>query len=534
MSLQTYSHISQIPKNWDLIVIGGGITGAGVLSQGAGLGLRCLLLEQMDYSWGTSSRSAKLVHGGLRYLKQGKLFITWASVKERERLLRDGPGLIEEIGILIPVYKGRRPGFYSVSAGLTIYDLISGKKQRTRFTRNDFIEHAPHIKRNNLDGGFRFVDAQVDDSRLTIRLIEEAVANGCVALNYTRVEEIKRCALGKVVGVTAVDVDDGTSVELNADTVINATGAWAEKIDPHPNRKKKLRPLRGSHLVFPSDTLTLDDTISFNHPRDNRPLYICPWEGALIYGTTDVDHQDSLLTEPAITKHEIEYLMEALDEYFPQIQFTQDTCLSTFAGIRPVLGKGGKDPSKESRDYEVWDNKGLITVTGGKLTTFRRLAWKALSIAFPYMKKTLQVKWGEPTFRAPHDITLAHKDLLESTWIRLTGRYGSGAKTLVDMANSSDLDVIPGSKTIWAELPYIARHEQVRHLSDLLLRRVRIGLLLPKGGERYLPKIKGLCLGALGWTDERWNLEKTDYLRVWRHAHSDLNHDRDLIDEVHQ
>lgn len=528
MSLYTYSHISQIPKDWDLIVIGGGITGAGVLSQGARLGLKCLLIEQMDYSWGTSSRSAKLVHGGLRYLKQGKFRMTWASVKERERLIRDGPGLIERIGILVPVYKGRSPGYYSISAGLTIYDLIAGKKQHGYFKKDDFIELARDIKRNDLIGGFRFVDAQVDDSRLTIRLIKEAGANGSVSVNYTRAEEIKRDRQGRVVGLTAVDVDDGASVELGAKCIINATGAWAEKIDPYPNKNKKLRPLRGSHFVFSGAALNIQDTISFNHPRDNRPLYICPWEGALIYGTTDVDHEQDLLSEPAITKEETEYLMEALDEYFPQIKPLDTICVSTFAGIRPILSKGGEDPSKESRDYEVWDNNGLVTVTGGKLTTFRVLAWKALSIAAPYMGKPLRIKRDEPTFRESYRKTSSNLDIPDPTWLRLTGRYGAEAETIVDRANSGDLDNIPGAKSLWAELPYIAKREQVRHLTDLLLRRVRIGLLLPKGGLEYLPKIKSLCLGPLGWTEEKWVSEENNYLEVWKHAHSDLKNNMDL------
>jgi len=511
--------MEDIGKDWDLIVIGGGITGAGVLWEATRLGLRTLLVEQQDFAWGTSSRSAKLVHGGLRYLKEGRIWLTWESVKDRERLLREAPGLVEPLEFLMPLYKGSGPGKMAMKTGLVVYDLMAGKRRHRFLSADEVASSMPQIRRNGLRGGFRFTDAQVDDARLVLRIIREAVRSGASAMNYTSVVELNRDARGRVVGVTLEDAEIRRTREIAARAVINATGAWAERLHRSPEPGKHLRPLRGSHLVFPRSVLPVDRAIALIHPADRRPVYVLPWEGAVLFGTTDLDHGKDLSLEPSISQDEVSYLMECLTAFFPSLGISPADCLSTFAGIRAVLSAGKAAASQESREHVVWVENGLVTVTGGKLTTFYRLAADALAAAMPFLTGVASRAQSKPLFSRPTEPADPATALPEDLRIRLFGRYGMDALDLLKMAHPEDLNAISHSHTVWAELPFAARFEQVRHLSDLLLRRVRIGLLIPRGGEDLMERIRTLCEPWLPWDTDRWNEEISDYLRIWKQAY---------------
>ncbi len=512
--------LKDLDDKWDLIIVGGGITGAGILREAARMDLRVLLVEQKDFAWGTSSRSSKLVHGGLRYLKEGRIKLTWASVQERERLLKEAPGLVETLAFLVPVYGDQSPGKWMLEAGLSIYDLLAREKQHKYYSEAEFCSLEPHITREGLIGGFRFLDAQVDDARLVQRVLNEAVGDGAFAINYTTLVEISRNRRGAVSGVTVQDTETHESRFLSTHAIINATGAWAEKLHPSPDPKRHIRPLRGGHLFFPFHVLPLEQAVSFAHPRDNRPMFALPWEGAILVGTTDVDHTTDLSIEPCISKQEVEYIMEGLHTLFPSLDISLNDCISSIAGVRPVLSEGKLEPSKETREHVVWENDGLVTVTGGKLTTFRRLAWDALKAIKPYLPMPKLYGESEPVFSPVPDKPYEKNGVSDQVWRRLYGRYGEGARELVEMSAPKDLESIPGTYTLWAELPFVARHEQVRHLSDLLLRRVRIGLLTSRGGEEYLGRIQKLCRPELGWKKKHWKEETDMYLRLWNHAHA--------------
>jgi len=241
----------------------------------------------------------------------------------------------------------------------------------------------------------------------------------------------------------------------------------------------------------------------------------------VLVGTTDVDHREDIQKEPSITEEEISYLLEAIQLFFPSLDVSVDNCISTFAGIRPVLSEGILSPSEESRDYVVWKDKGLVTVTGGKLTTFRKMAWDTLKAAKSFLPPVRFIGRSDPVF-SPVPDTIPEEDfgLSAETWRRLYGRYGEAANELVKTAAIDDLTLIPGTFTLWAELPFTARHEQVKHLSDLLLRRVRIGLLTPMGGKEYIKRVQKLCESSLPWDRKRWKQEIRDYLDLWRQAYS--------------
>jgi glycerol-3-phosphate dehydrogenase len=501
-------------KEWDLLVIGGGITGAGILLEAARRGLKALLVERRDFAWGTSSRSSKLVHGGLRYLKDGHLHLTRESVRERESLLRDAPGLVEPQGFAFAHYEGQR-GRRSFLAGLAVYDLLAGRRERHWLTKEAFLERAPNVAHANLAGGIVYTDAKTDDARLVLRVLGEAMAHGAAALNYVGARSLLRDG-GRVLGALLQDDIGGATYELRARVTVDATGAWSGALH---GKGPRLRPLRGSHLILPAWRLPLSQAVSLMHPQDGRPVFAYPWEGTTLVGTTDLDHAQPMEQEARITRAELDYLLAALQAQFPQLGIVEDDVLSTFAGVRPVIAGGHADASREAREHSVWSEDGLVAVAGGKLTTFRAIALDALK----------QVRAQLPDWRdelrpcrvfAPAPAAW-HGRLPGGLLRRLQGRHGAAAGALLAAALDGEYETIPGAETAWAELRWAARAEAVQRLDDLLLRRTRLGLQLKEGGRALMPRIRAVCQPELGWNDARWEQEERDYAALW-HAHYGL------------
>ncbi len=497
---------------WDMIIIGGGITGAGILREATRLGLHVLLVEQHDFAWGTSSRSSKLVHGGLRYLKEGKLTLTRDSVRERQQLLHDGPGLIDPLGFLLTVYKGDTPGRWTYAMGLTVYDLLALRWDHAYYSPQDFRLLAPHISQDDLQGGFRFGDAQTDDARLTLRVIHEAVDDGATAINYVKAQSLI-IEQGDVKGVVLTDVHGGGQVDAFARVVINATGVWTNILRNQAGGSSYVRPLRGSHLIFPSWRLPVAQAVSFLHPFDHRPVFIFPWESVTLVGTTDVDHVESLDIEPKISPNEVAYLMAAVEYQFPSLCITLEDVLSTYAGVRPVISSGKLDPSEESRDHCIWDEKGLISVTGGKLTTFKLIAMDVLKAVRHRLTDMPEPRQDMPVLNQVDQQLPGCNDLRDTCRRRLLGRYGADALAIVNTAHHGEMQRIPGTEYLWVELRWAARSEGVCHLEDLLLRRTRLGLILPYGAASILPEVKQICQSEMHWTDAQWQKELADYQR---------------------
>jgi glycerol-3-phosphate dehydrogenase len=508
---------------WDVIVIGGGITGAGILAVAVRSGLSALLIEKGDFASGTSSRSSKLVHGGLRYLKHMQVKLTRESVQERQYLLCAAPGLVEPLGFVYPIYKGDKPSPWLVELGLGVYThLASDAGKYRRLDQLDISLMAPGLRMKNLERGFHYSDAQTDDARLVLRLLHDALITSkgrAVALNYCRVTSL----LKEGDAVRRVQIKDevsGESAEVNARVVINATGVWADvlrqKIDEIPH----LRPLRGSHLFFRHSRFPVYQAIAFSHPDDGRPVFVYPWEGMALAGTTDVDHSLPLDDEPSISFEEADYLMRAVQFAFPELELTKEDIISTQAGVRPVVDTGKKDPSAESREHIVWAEHGLLTVTGGKLTTFRPIAVDALQEAH---KLDRRIPSPEPEVELfdTSKPSASYSGINPSFIRRLYGRYGTAVPEI--MNTSSDLLIsIEGTPYIWAELAWAAKNEAVQHLDDLLLRRFRLGILLPDGGLNLLPWLKGIIQEHLGWDDTRWALEAARYKQIKEVAHGVL------------
>ncbi|MBI3727451.1 MAG: glycerol-3-phosphate dehydrogenase/oxidase [Burkholderiales bacterium] len=500
-------------QDWDIVIIGGGITGAGILLEAARRGLRVLLLEQKDFAWGTSSRSSKLVHGGLRYIKEGKISLTRDSVRERQQLMQAAAGLVEPQSFAFADYQGRKPGRWMFALGLMIYDFLAGLRGKHYFSAQDFQMLAPHIPAADLKGGSCYMDAKTDDARLVLRVLQEARAAGAIAMNYLAVKNVVYVD-GQASGVVLQDALSKQEYQVKAKVIINATGAWADGLRQQQGHSARLRPLRGSHLLLPAWRLPVAQAVSLMHPRDGRPVFVYPWEGVSLVGTTDVDHSPDMEQETAITADEVAYLMEAMDFQFPQLQLKLDDIIATYAGIRPVIDTGKADPSKEGRDHAIWLEKGLLTVTGGKLTTFRLIAQDALKHINHLFHDHQADQEAESLFTRPSDLVNA-KQLSHTQKSRLQGHYGESAAEIVQIAQDGELDYIPGTLTMWVELRWAARFEEVVHLEDLLLRRTRLGLLLRLGGLALLPRIRAICQPELEWDDEQWEDEQTSYLQLW-------------------
>jgi len=506
---------------WDVIVIGGGITGAGVFRRSVAEGYKTLLLEAHDFSFGTSSRSSKLVHGGFRYLRNKQFDVTRESVREREWMLKEAKNLVTPLGFIMP-YQDDKKTRSMFGLGVVIYDLLAPKWKHAHLSKDQVTRMCPQIESPDLKGAYLYYDAEMDDARLVQHIIREGVAAGGSAINYCKVEKLLRRQDGLVCGVAVRDM--GTSnlgeFEIPATVVINATGPWSDEIRQEVNAPSRLRRLRGSHLIFKQERLPLPHAITLLNPRDNRAMFAIPWEGTTMIGTTDLDHSYSLANgEPFATRDEIDYILEAANAVFPSINLNVSDVISTFSGLRPVINTGAADPSKESRAHVVWEEEGLITVTGGKLTTFRIMAEEALQKAADRLPHPPNLTQRKRYFNALIPLRTAYS--LPSRQLNyLQGRYGSETNELLSAAVEGENQHIANLPNLWSEIRWAARSSAVEHLDDLLLRRVRLGMLLPDGASAEMSRIRSIAQPELGWSDTQWRQEEKRYRDIYDRFYS--------------
>jgi len=535
---QVLDQLKNGTTQWDMIVVGGGITGAGIYREAARLGLKVLLLEKRDFAWGTSSRSSKMVHGGLRYLGSGQLGLANDSVKERQSLMNELPGLVNPLPFMMGHYKGVFPGPWIFNKLLAIYDFMAGQRYRKYFNKGirDFL--VPGMNTHDLKGATQFSDAVTDDARLVMRVLHDGNADGGTAINYVKaVDTLKTSNAEKVSGLKIEDQISGEQFEVTAKVVINATGTWTDELRRTLGQKNVIRPLRGSHLVVPFWRLPSAFTVSFFHSKDKRPVFVFPWEGVTVIGTTDLDHKQNPSEESSITQIEVDYLLEAANSQFPDANLSAHDVRATWSGVRPVVSKNQdkaadarvpNKPSDEKREHAVWDDQGLISVAGGKLTTYRLIALDVLQTAAPYvsslssaLKQNAQGGQRTSHFK-PSYLVSNFIELSSELKKRLLGRYGHHTQTLLSHAQSlaNDYQKIGSTNTLWAELSWSCQHESIQHLDDLLLRRTRIGLLLENGAESEFYGIKDICQKYLAWDDVTWTSELKRYQDIIKKHYS--------------
>lgn len=373
---QTFHRLAE--EEFDLLVIGGGITGAGIALDATTRGLKTALVEMQDFASGTSSRSTKLVHGGLRYLKQFQIKEVAELGKERAIVYENGPHVTTPEWMLLPFHKGGTFGRYSTSLGLKVYDFLAGVKKserRTMLTMEKTIEKAPLIKREGLLGGGVYVEYRTDDARLTIEVIKSAAQKGATLANYTKAQEFIYNDQDKISGVEVVDQLTGKNISIKAKTVINAAGPWVDEVKGIEGGKsnKHLILSKGVHIVFDQNDFPLHQAVYFDTP-DKRMIFAVPRDGKTYVGTTDTFYEgDPKVMQ--ISASDRDYLLDAIHYIFPELTLTETHIESSWAGVRPLIHEEGKNPSEISRKDEIWESeKGLITMAGGKLTGYRKMA----------------------------------------------------------------------------------------------------------------------------------------------------------------
>lgn len=386
----------------DLLIIGGGINGAGIARDAARRGLSVALVEMKDLAYGTSSRSSKLVHGGLRYLENFEFGLVFEAVSERRILLDIAPHMVNPLGFLFPVYKESRRGLATVGAGMWLYEglsLFRSPKRHRRLSADDIAREEPTVRQEHLKGAQLYYDCSTDDARLTLESALDAVAQGAVISTWTKAVEFSKDDAGRITGATVEDVFTGKTKEIRAHAVVNATGPWTDHTISMVEEGKKplLRPTKGVHAVVPHDALPVSNAVVCFHPEDRRVLFAIPWHDRTYLGTTDTDYRGDPGACVA-NGSDIQYLIQAANYYFPKHQISSDDIISTWAGLRPLIAEGtgdALDESQVSREHKiVIGRQGLITIAGGKLTTYRRMSQEVVETVLKLLRLSNKLPEG--------------------------------------------------------------------------------------------------------------------------------------------
>lgn len=496
---------------WDMIVIGGGATGVGIAVDAASRGYQTLLLEQSDFGKGTSSRSTKLVHGGVRYLEQGNISLVMEALKERGLLLQNAPHLVRDLGFVVPNYEWWEAPFYGL--GLKLYNLLAGKYgfgTSRILSRQETLDRLPSLKPEGLRGGVIYFDGQFDDSRLLIHLVFTAWEQGATLLNYAAVTGLQRDAQGFVNGVTARDMESGEEFGAEARVVINATGAFSDGVRRMAGRDAKpmIAPSQGIHLVFDRSFLPGDNAIMVPHTSDGRVMFAIPWHGHTLVGTTDTPVPEAAL-EPVATENEIDFILGTASLYLAK-KPTRADVLSVFAGIRPLVrSQDIGNTAALSRDHTIHiDQSGLMTICGGKWTTYRRMAEDCVNQA-----ATL----GQLPDRACVTQELRiHGGLAGVEKTDPLRVYGSDAAGIRDLDRHDRLHAdLPYTE---AEVIWGVRHELAQTVEDILARRTRALFLNACAARDMAPRVAALMAGELG-RDQRWIDEQVAAFRQTARAY---------------
>ena len=486
---------------WDMLIIGGGATGAGIAVDASSRGYQVLLLEQSDFGKGTSSRSTKLVHGGVRYLEQGNIPLVMEALRERGILRQNAPHLVSDLAFVVPRYDWWEAPFYGL--GLKMYDLLAGKYgfgSSRLLSIEETLERLPTIKQEGLRGGIIYYDGQFDDSRLLINLLQTAADRGATALNYVQVTGITRGFDGFVDGATARDIETGNEFRVKANVVINATGAFSDAIRKmaDPSVTPMIAPSQGIHLVFDGSFLAGNNAIMVPHTPDGRVMFAIPWHGHTVVGTTDTPISDVSL-EPLPLPEEVDFILETAARYLDKVP-TRNDVLSVFVGIRPLVGNGNANSTAAlSRDHTIRiDNTGLLSIAGGKWTTYRHMAEDCVNQAATLARL--------PEKAAITENLKIHGFHLKPKQFEDLGVYGSDAfaiERLIREDSRLGEQLHPALSYRAAEVVWATRNEMARTVEDVLARRTRALFLNARAAAEMAVKTADLMARELKY-DDAW------------------------------
>ena len=501
-------------ETFDLLVVGGGVTGAGVALDAATRGLRTALVEADDFASGTSSKSSKLVHGGLRYLQQGDIRLVYEALHERQRLRRNAPHLVHLLPFMIPIMT--RDGLIprrvarALGSAMWMYDLTGGfriGKLHKRLKADAAFAHLPTMPRERLAGGYLYYDATTDDARLVLTIARTAADHGAVVVNRARVVGFTKDADGQVDGAT-VDAD-GRQVVVRATVVVNAAGVWADELREleHPAAGDTIRPAKGIHITVPWDLIRNDIAAVVPVPRDRRSVFVVPWGKFTYIGTTDTDY-DGPVDDPQCRAEDVEYLLRAINTAITTT-ITEADITGTWAGLRPLVKsvENGRTADLSRRHRVASSSSGMVTVTGGKLTTYREMAADTIDD----IAELLGHRPGKkPTARASRTKRLELRGAAGYSAVRAGGdgrtvhladRYGGEARTVLAMIDKDPTlgrPLVAGLPYVRAEAVYAARHEMARSVDDVLTRRTRARLLDGRAAAAAADDVAELIGGILG------------------------------------
>lgn len=487
---------------WDILIVGGGATGVGAAIDAASRGYDTLLLEGSDFGKGTSSRSTKLVHGGVRYLEQGNVSLVMEALKERGLLRQNAPHLVKDLAFVVPNYDWWEAPFYGL--GLKLYNLLSGKYgfgPSKVLSREETFEHLPTVNREGLRGGVIYYDGQFDDARLLINMVSTAAEQGAALVNYCPVSAVTKDDEGFVNGVVAEDLETGDRFTARARVVINATGPFTDALrkQAEPGAQPMISPSQGVHLVFDRSFLPGETAIMVPHTSDKRVLFAIPWHGHTLVGTTDTPIPEAVL-EPTPMEKEIEFILSTASEYLHKTPKREDV-LAVFTGIRPLVRTGGGgNTAALSRDHTIHiDQSGLLTITGGKWTTYRHMAEDAVNQA-----ATLGKLPERPCITRQLNIHGFYNHGQKFGHLRVYGADAIPIQKLMESDPQLAERVAPPLPYVAAEVVWAAREEMARTVDDILARRTRALFLNSRAAVAAAPQLRFCWHPSWGATSAGW------------------------------
>jgi len=546
----------------DVLVVGGGVTGAGVARDAARRGLTVALVEQEDLAYGTSSRSSKLVHGGLRYLETYEFGLVFESVSERRILMDLAPHLVNPLGFVFPVYEGSKHNLFIINAGMWLYDglsLFRSPKIHKKLKPAEVAELEPGLRQEGLEGAPLYYDCSTDDARLTLETALDAAEEGAVIATYARVERFLEDDTGRVAGAVIRDRVTGETKEVHAHAVVNATGPWTDRTlalrkgeDVESAGHGLLRPTKGVHVVVDTEKLPVRHAVVCFHPTDSRVLFAIPWGDRTYIGTTDTDYQGDP-ADVAATAEDVDYLLAAANTYFPDNQLEPTDVISTWAGLRPLMAPPGDDhgesvnESAVSREHRIMVGRdGLITIAGGKLTTYRRMAAEVTDTVVRLLRISghLPENLSDPrTDSAPlvgavgwpddddhaavaKQVRAVSGDTMPEDIARhLTDSYGMRALTMAERcaADASLMErLIPGRPEVLVQVDWAMEQELAHSLTDVMIRRTQLYYRDIDQGLSAVDVVATRMADGLGWDDARREEEcaryraEVDRSRAWK------------------
>ncbi len=485
------------PQPWDMLIVGGGATGIGVAIDAAARGYDVLLLEQSDFGKGTSSRSTKLAHGGVRYLEQGNIGLVMDALTERGLLLQNAPHLVHDLAFVVPNYDWWEAPFYGL--GLKLYQLLAGKYgfgESRILAREETLQRLPTLKTEGLRGGAIYYDGQFDDARLLIHMAATAAEQGAILLNYVEVTGTTKDSQGFVNGVTAREVESGEEFHASAKVVINATGAFSDRLRclAEPGAKPMIAPSQGIHLVFDAAFLAGESAIMVPHTSDGRVLFAIPWHGRTLVGTTDTPIPEPVL-EPIALEQEIDFILATASQYLAKAP-TREDVRSVFAGIRPLVrASGTASTAALSRDHVIHiDRSGLVSIMGGKWTTYRHMAEDCVDQA----ATLAQLPERTCVTRNLH-IHGYHQAANQFGSLALYGADAYEIRKLIDGDPTLGEPLHPALPYVKAEVIWAVREEMARTVEDVLARRTRALFLDARAALEIAPAVAALMARELAW-----------------------------------